>query len=53
MYYSKKVKREMFNKPVRKKFFTEKRKEDIKLLTILLSFTLSFCALIIIYIIFM
>lgn len=53
MKYSKEVKCKMLNKPVRKKFLTEKRKEDIKLLAILLSFTLSFCALIIIYIIFM
>ena len=53
MKYSKEVKCKMFNKPVRRKFFTRKRKESLKILTILLSFTISFCALIIIYIIFM
>lgn len=52
MKYSKEVKCKMLNKPVRRKFFTEKRKEDIKLLTILLSFSLSFCALIFIYILY-
>ena len=53
MKYSKEVKREMRNKPARKKFFTRKRIEDLKILAILLSFTLSFCALIIIYILYL
>lgn len=53
MKYSKEVKCKMLNKPVRKKFFTKQRKEDFKTLAILLSFTISFCALIIIYIIYM
>lgn len=53
MKYSKEVKCKMRNKAPRKKFFTRQRKEELKLLTILLSFTLSFCALIIMYIIFM
>lgn len=53
MKYSKEVKCKMLNKPVRKKFFTRKRNEDMKQLAILLSFTLSFCALIIIYIIYL
>ena len=53
MKYSKEVKYQMLNKPVRKKFFTRKRKEDLKILAILLYFTLSFCALIIVYIIYM
>lgn len=53
MKYSKEVKCKMFNKPVRRKFFTTKRKEDMKQLAIVLSVTLSFCALIIIYIVYM
>lgn len=52
MKYSKEVKNQMRNKPVRKKFFTWQRKEDLKILAILLSFTLSFCALIFIYILY-
>lgn len=50
MKYSKEVKCKMLNKPVRKKFFTRQRKDDLFSFCIAFIFSMAFVALIFLYI---